>query len=151
MNGSLPDPIIPHATVRIVREQTCRFEVMLMKLHLTELEYVVLGHMPQFEVLTKYCTPNMFAEMEFHIKVSWSVLISESVIFGDSKISTKDVQLHHKLKNFIHAYLPDGVPICLLPTICPLLLAHSIVLPNKSSLILTRSCEVKDPSATETL
>ena len=96
MNGSLPDPNIPHATVRIVREQMCRFEVMLMKLHLTELEYVVLGHTPQFDVLTKYCTLNMFAEMEFHVKVSWSVLISERVIFGDSKKSTKNVQLHHK-------------------------------------------------------
>ena len=96
MNRSLPDPIIPHATVKIVREQTCRFEVMLMKLHLTEVEYVVLGHTPQFEVLTKYCTPNTFAEMESHVKVSWSVLISESVIFGDSKKSTKDVLLYHR-------------------------------------------------------
>ena len=87
MNGSLPDPILPHATVRIVREQTCRFEVMLMKLHLTELEYVVLGHTPQFEVLTKYCTPDRFTRMEFHVKVSWSVLIFESVIVGGGKTS----------------------------------------------------------------
>ena len=56
MNGSLPDPFLPHTMVRIVREHSCRFEVILMELHLTELEYVVLGHTPQFEVLTKYCT-----------------------------------------------------------------------------------------------
>ena len=70
MNGSLPEPILPHATVRIVREQMCRFEVILMELHLTELEYVVFGHIPQFEVLTKYCTPDTLVELEFHVKVS---------------------------------------------------------------------------------
>ena len=89
MNGSLPDPIRPHTTVRIVREQTCRYEVILMKLHLKEVEYVVLGHTPQFEVLTKYCTPDTFvdSDMESHVKVSWSMLISESVIFGGGKTS----------------------------------------------------------------
>ena len=88
MNRSPPDPILPHTMVRIVREHSCRLEVILMKLHLKELEYVVLGHTPQFEALTKYCTPFTFVEMESHVKVSWSVLISKSVIFGDGKEST---------------------------------------------------------------
>ena len=87
MNGSLPDPILPHTMVKIVREHSCRFEVILMKSHLKELEYVVLGHTPQFEVLTKYCTPDTFVAMESHMKVSWSVLISESVIVGGGKTS----------------------------------------------------------------
>lgn len=62
-----------------------------MKLHLTELEYVVLGHTKQFEALMKYCTCTVdkLVEMEFHEKVSWSVLISESEIFGGRKTSTR--------------------------------------------------------------
>jgi hypothetical protein len=87
MNGSLADPVLPHTTVIIDREHTCRFEVILMKLHLTELEYVVFKHTPQFEALTKYCTPDMFVEMESHVNVSWSVLISESIIIGGGKTS----------------------------------------------------------------
>ena len=122
---------------------------MLMKLHLTELEYVVLEHTPQFEVLIEYSTPDMFvdSDMESHVKVSWSVLISNLV-------TVKNLQkmCNYIIKKFYaHIFIPDGVPICLLPTICPLLLAHSIVLPNKYSLMLTRSCEVKDLSAAEIL
>ena len=63
-----------------------------MKLHLTELEFVVLGH-TQFEALTKYCTPDKLIVMESHVKISWSALISESVIFGGGKNSTKIVNL----------------------------------------------------------
>ena len=87
MNGSLPDPFLPHTMVKIVREHLCRFEVILMKSHLTEVEYVVFGHIPQFEVLTKYCTPDTFVATESHVKVRWSVLISVSVIFGGGKTS----------------------------------------------------------------
>ena len=108
MNGSLPDPILPHTMVRIIREHLCRFEVILMKLHLKEFEYVVLGHTPQFEVLIKYCTPdNMFVAMEFHVKVSWSVLISKSVIFGEGKESTglKIILCNCSTEKFYNFYL----------------------------------------------
>lgn len=54
-----------------------------------EFEFVWLGH-TQFEALTKYCTTYRLVEMEFQVKVSWFELISESVIFGGGKISTKD-------------------------------------------------------------
>ena len=107
MNGSLPDPILPHTMVKIVREHSCRFEVILMKLHLKEVEQVtiVLGHIPQFEVLIKYCTPDTFAKMEFHVKVSWSALISESVIVGGGKTSiqynAKTVNMHYNYNNII--------------------------------------------------
>ena len=148
MNGSLADPILPHTTVWIAREHLCSFEI-LVKLHLTELEFVVLGH-TQFEALIKYCTADKLVEMESHVKVSSSMLISESVIFDSGK-NLQKIICNNCITGKYYAYLPDGVSICLLQTICPLSFAHSIVLPIKSSLKVTRSCEMKDLFATETL
>ena len=72
----------------------------MVKLHLTELEFVVLGH-TQFEALTKYCTPDELIAMESHVKVSWSMLISVSVIFGGGKNSTKILYILLEIKGVL--------------------------------------------------
>lgn len=67
---------------------------MLVTLHLTELEFVVLGH-TQSEALTiLYCTPGKVVEtdLESHVNVKMFALISESVIVGGGKKSAKDTQ-----------------------------------------------------------